>query len=1463
MNKKIGGIFIMKKKFFVLSLVVLCSAIVFVENLIADGTGNVINNVFDYDDRFRNVAAVSSRSEGTSNNVFITSFGLLPYRVSSILTGTDAFLFRSTILNSVDNWFFNDPNYVLFDSAFESNNTGNLPDCGRNAYDVNEDLEDMSVFFGEEEALARFYGGTGSWASPVLIENDIGDDYLIILNKSGVLMCIDDDFSSNDCVIWAKDLRDIERQEFPGEHYKYEFMSTPTVIDGNVYITGIFHVFKVDFSIPACPLTYTLLLDNNDHYVAPLAFDLCETPNTHLICVSYNGKVSILDQNIDILYNDSPLGINTIVVSRPLVDADGQVYISANNGRICYISQKSIEEDPANISPETITCNDHNFVSSLITNSSKNIYAGTEENNIVLLTELYDFTQDDPLLYNWDDDYFFQYIDPNFRTINNHSVLFENHEGDDLNTSCLLTIYNTNTFLSGENYYNNFNPQNNEVYVRLFGFNKYTQSPETAYDKCEDSATFGGLAAYKTNGGLNNCVWLDENGWAWSWKATMDSSDRVDFPDESTDIIIPSISNPKFMRDLTNETKYEQANVILYVYGQNPNDYEKVFLNSYWSNEFVNHGEYFTVEFTDLLNHPNYTLGIVPITGEPIVFENIDISNGQYHFYSEITITSNTTWDSNNSNCLYQNVIINPGVILWIYGAVINLIDLTLYNESTVQVYHNSELYIQGTLYSDQLNNETGCGTINNGNYNSLGYIYVEDIQVENNGNLEILASSFGDFQIYDFNISEFGYAKLINSDGWSTEPICYVSGEMYIYGVFENFDELQFQPGSSCTIDGENAEFNVYYAKIYLNNANINVLNGSDLNLNGIQNPITIGAELHLDNISSVTIDGTGSELFLDWGSTITGCTPTTYETTPPGQPVGGEEPIPGDRIIAQNGGIITTKRQQLYYPGATVITISSSSGALWDGIFIKNPSDQAFYWFVNCDIKEIRKLSIENIGESRNTAYLNLYLTDFQDAGQIVVRDGHELSIQGEEGDLCYFQNNLVIPICAYESHVNLNYVHIGGTDEEPELGNGGGIYLYDSATPLSIINNCNFMYNNYNGVQLNGVAFDEFTNNCIMENTGFGMMCYPSTEFIGFNPFNEITLTDNSYAEYVGWESTFRMENPNANITVVDGNYGSGSDQYLLMNLDWNGETPVDIRGTYPSIDADDLPHLFPHPDPALFPPAWIFGGDVSDERLMLYSASSDMGNGNYTTAEQTLQQIIVDYPLTREAGIAVYYLYHLENITDQDFPVLRNYLENISVVTDTPLEAAAEKIITKSYVKDKDYITAIDRFENTINNSQIPDEVIMAMIDEGYCYMELSDEGERGLPDNCTVKTATLDEYQAKVRELESQFSFYPKKQDSNTTPVTGNIVMLSNYPNPFNPTTTISFDIANESDVSITVYNIKGQKVKKLINDQLTAGEHSVIWNGKDNNNKNVASGIYFYKISAGKSSAIKKMLLLK
>ena len=93
----------------------------------------------------------------------------------------------------------------------------------------------------------------------------------------------------------------------------------------------------------------------------------------------------------------------------------------------------------------------------------------------------------------------------------------------------------------------------------------------------------------------------------------------------------------------------------------------------------------------------------------------------------------------------------------------------------------------------------------------------------------------------------------------------------------------------------------------------------------------------------------------------------------------------------------------------------------------------------------------------------------------------------------------------------------------------------------------------------------------------------------------------------------------------------------------------------------------------------------------------------------------------------------------------------------------------------------------------------------------------------------------------------EYSDLPKKFD-----------LSNNYPNPFNPSTTIKFDLPKNSKVKLSVYNILGQEVAVVLNKDLNAGSHEIKFNGLA-----LSSGLYFYKMEAGKFVSIKKMMLIK
>ena len=88
-------------------------------------------------------------------------------------------------------------------------------------------------------------------------------------------------------------------------------------------------------------------------------------------------------------------------------------------------------------------------------------------------------------------------------------------------------------------------------------------------------------------------------------------------------------------------------------------------------------------------------------------------------------------------------------------------------------------------------------------------------------------------------------------------------------------------------------------------------------------------------------------------------------------------------------------------------------------------------------------------------------------------------------------------------------------------------------------------------------------------------------------------------------------------------------------------------------------------------------------------------------------------------------------------------------------------------------------------------------------------------------------------------------------------------LAQNYPNPFNPSTTINFQLPSDEFVELKIYNRIGQEVRTLVNSGYQAGSHKVVWDGKNNRGSSVASGMYIYRIKAGRHTKSMKMNLIR
>jgi len=89
------------------------------------------------------------------------------------------------------------------------------------------------------------------------------------------------------------------------------------------------------------------------------------------------------------------------------------------------------------------------------------------------------------------------------------------------------------------------------------------------------------------------------------------------------------------------------------------------------------------------------------------------------------------------------------------------------------------------------------------------------------------------------------------------------------------------------------------------------------------------------------------------------------------------------------------------------------------------------------------------------------------------------------------------------------------------------------------------------------------------------------------------------------------------------------------------------------------------------------------------------------------------------------------------------------------------------------------------------------------------------------------------------------------------------VLSQNFPNPFNPNTSINFSLPVDIRVSLSIYSLSGQLIRQLVNQSLNSGEYSIVWDGKDSFGNSVSGGVYIYNLQIEDTNLTKKMILLK
>jgi hypothetical protein len=166
-------------------------------------------------------------------------------------------------------------------------------------------------------------------------------------------------------------------------------------------------------------------------------------------------------------------------------------------------------------------------------------------------------------------------------------------------------------------------------------------------------------------------------------------------------------------------------------------------------------------------------------------------------------------------------------------------------------------------------------------------------------------------------------------------------------------------------------------------------------------------------------------------------------------------------------------------------------------------------------------------------------------------------------------------------------------------------------------------------------------------------------------------------------------------------------------------------------------------------------------------------------------------------------------------------------------------------------DLNTMTIVERIVSTWN--ALGEAPLLSDFQEGAFNMT------RGLAFSNDMKKAYVVDFNRGVQEWEYDGTSNAEQPKA----IPEGFALSQNYPNPFNPTTNFSYSVPKASDVRIAVYDLFGREIKTLVNESKDAGTYSITWNGRDNNNKQVSTGVYFYKMQTAGFEKTMKMMLMK
>ncbi len=406
--------------------------------------------------------------------------------------------------------------------------------------------------------------------------------------------------------------------------------------------------------------------------------------------------------------------------------------------------------------------------------------------------------------------------------------------------------------------------------------------------------------------------------------------------------------------------------------------------------------------------------------------------------------------------------------------------------------------------------------------------------------------------------------------------------------------------------------------------------------------------------------------------------------------------------------------------------------------------------------------------------------------------------------------------------------------------------GLFLYNTNAEI----NNNAIYNNDDkGVYISRRSHPVILSNYI-GNTRNGVIDNPEIYLIG----DSYPVLDYKYNDIV-------IESGGSSKSIYNAS-GADNQYYCRSNFWGDGITTIEIIQSFYPPEWEVIFQPICDSTNTGFTPPFGVGDRLFDEGL-----EAEM-NGNLVLAKQKYLLSIEENPDDVES---LWSASRLLNCVDPDIGFGYNEAQQLyeNIMTDslnTDLYELAKQSAINCDRKMENFQEAIYQYEIMFDDSLSIIDSVFTQLDIVYTYMEAEAAGGRAsgirfISDDHAVRNSK----HAKEMENDLLALLMQETNDGGVySPIVVKVKLHGNFPNPFNPTTMISFSIPDESKVELTVYNIKGQKVKTLVNESLVKGIHEILWNGRNDNNRSVASGVYFYKLSVnGKDYSVKKCLMLK